>query len=1153
MRFLTLNLERYGAFTDRVLSFREDAPLHVVLGRNEAGKSTALSAIGDLLFGFPQTTDFAFLHEQTTLRVGAQIRLKSGETLTLRRRKGRKNTLFDDNDKPLDDELLAPALGAVPRKVFFSEFGLTAQALREGGRELLETGGRLAEMLAAASSRLSVLSQLRARLSEEVDNLFSPARRVASKPFYIAYDRYQATEKLLREKIVTTDAIAVAEAAVNAAQDERERLASKHDANGRELARLRRALRTQSKLRRLDSLRAELLCYSDLPVLEPASLARWRAAAEEASRIDEALDELRRAQASDSETIADLKVDERLLRQAVRIGELREAVGAVREAEKDLPGRHAEAREARDNLDTSAQRLGLRDHEELALRQPTEAQLALVEELIDRLGRAELKRAQASEAVDAARSKAQSQDEAAERGVRAVDPARFQQLLDLHADVPALADRRQRDALTHRAARRLLEEEASRLEPRIGGIDALALAPAPDAAKIEAARQQLEALQSDEKRAAIESAAAHDALTEAEQEIVSLQLEGEVATREDLRGARAARENAYDDLSAVLDTDAASKRRVAFEALGAANRKVDATTDLLLTGADRAARYAAACERRARLQREYENMRGAQDERLARWETFRENWRRLWAASGIEPLTPLEMIEWRRKATDILQRRDRLDAGRLDLDVLSQTLEAKGASLQRLIEDMRTDADPALPLESAYRLAQTTLDKMQTSWTQARSAALLKDAAMKDLARAEHNLLKAQEELERSASGWPDAIRAIGLESGALPAQAKANLREWRSIPLHRERLRTAQHRIAGMEKSISDFEMAVASLIASVAPDIDGQSPRSALNAMNERLLKTQADNERRETMREAARKREAARVQLMGRRDAATATLAAAFEAFALAPNEALGLALERADRRNAYAAELDACLHDLAESSDGRDETALRAEQTDLQPELLPGAIARLEIDGKEILADIEGAAAALHDASRRRDELMRGRGAASVASEKTEAAAELGSIARRWLLRASAAKLAALAIERHRATMEDPLIARASKLFAVATDSGFAGLCADYDEDGSPTLKGLRASGARVAIARMSEGTRDQLFLALRLALLELRGGEPLPFIGDDLLASFDELRTARALELLAEFGKTRQAIVFTHHRHVAEIAVKLAVAADIIEL
>ena len=56
-------------------------------------------------------------------------------------------------------------------------------------------------------------------------------------------------------------------------------------------------------------------------------------------------------------------------------------------------------------------------------------------------------------------------------------------------------------------------------------------------------------------------------------------------------------------------------------------------------------------------------------------------------------------------------------------------------------------------------------------------------------------------------------------------------------------------------------------------------------------------------------------------------------------------------------------------------------------------------------------------------------------------------------------------------------------------------------------------------------------RDR-FLTLRLALLEAHQGESLPFIGDDLLASFDEQRTRFTLDLLSDFGTKHQTILFT---------------------
>ena len=79
---------------------------------------------------------------------------------------------------------------------------------------------------------------------------------------------------------------------------------------------------------------------------------------------------------------------------------------------------------------------------------------------------------------------------------------------------------------------------------------------------------------------------------------------------------------------------------------------------------------------------------------------------------------------------------------------------------------------------------------------------------------------------------------------------------------------------------------------------------------------------------------------------------------------------------------------------------------------------------------------------------------------------------------------------------------------------------------------------------------SDGTRDQLFLALRLAAIEhfVRTRGPVPVRFDDLLVNFDDSRAAATLELLAEFAGTTQVIFFTHHQHLLELAAR-SVPAD----
>ncbi len=126
MRFNRLDILRYGALTDRTLIFRPDARLHVIYGANEAGKSSALSAISDLLFGFPTAAEYSFLHDPTALRVGAAITTRDGQALEFRRRRGRKNTLLAANEaeEALAEDALAPFLGTLSRDVFERAFGL---------------------------------------------------------------------------------------------------------------------------------------------------------------------------------------------------------------------------------------------------------------------------------------------------------------------------------------------------------------------------------------------------------------------------------------------------------------------------------------------------------------------------------------------------------------------------------------------------------------------------------------------------------------------------------------------------------------------------------------------------------------------------------------------------------------------------------------------------------------------------------------------------------------------------------------------------------------------------------------------------------------------------------------------------------------------
>ncbi len=74
-------------------------------------------------------------------------------------------------------------------------------------------------------------------------------------------------------------------------------------------------------------------------------------------------------------------------------------------------------------------------------------------------------------------------------------------------------------------------------------------------------------------------------------------------------------------------------------------------------------------------------------------------------------------------------------------------------------------------------------------------------------------------------------------------------------------------------------------------------------------------------------------------------------------------------------------------------------------------------------------------------------------------------------------------------------------------------------------------------------QLSGGTREQLFLAVRLAVIRelARQGIELPMVLDDILVNFDQIRTESAVDTLLEFaGEGQQILFFTCHLHLAHL-------------
>jgi chromosome segregation protein len=241
-------------------------------------------------------------------------------------------------------------------------------------------------------------------------------------------------------------------------------------------------------------------------------------------------------------------------------------------------------------------------------------------------------------------------------------------------------------------------------------------------------------------------------------------------------------------------------------------------------------------------------------------------------------------------------------------------------------------------------------------------------------------------------------------------------------------------------------------------------------------------------------------------------------------------------------------------LITQGEGSDEVHLRADLTNFNSNDVESKLQILSEEEQYLEREAQEVFAAHDQALRERAAAEQGIGAEVAAQQRASAEAELIAASREWAILKLGALLLGTAIDRRRATQNDPLMARAGALFATLTGGSFEGVGQDYDDRDMPRLVGRRPAGQTVPVSGMSTGARDQLYLALRLAYLGdyANRAEPAPFIGDDLFVTFDENRTAHGLAALAMIGDRVQPIVFMHHRHLAEIA-RTKVGADVLIL
>jgi uncharacterized protein YhaN len=202
-----------------------------------------------------------------------------------------------------------------------------------------------------------------------------------------------------------------------------------------------------------------------------------------------------------------------------------------------------------------------------------------------------------------------------------------------------------------------------------------------------------------------------------------------------------------------------------------------------------------------------------------------------------------------------------------------------------------------------------------------------------------------------------------------------------------------------------------------------------------------------------------------------------------------------------------------------------------------------LAELSEEHEGLDAEIEELNQQIGASRRGLEVLSQSEGAYGAAADAQSSLALIRHLAERYARTRLAARLLEQEIERYREQNQGPIVSRASQLFPRLTLGAYRELSVDYHGGDEPELRCVRADGRDLGVDGLSDGARDQLYLALRLASLERYAelSEPMPLVLDDILIHFDVERARAALSVLSDLCGSLQILFFTHNAHLLELA------------
>ncbi|MBQ0917738.1 AAA family ATPase [Hydrogenophaga aromaticivorans] len=1136
MRFQNLQLVRYGKFTDTEVALpKAEHDFHLIIGPNEAGKSTVRGAIADLLFGFPaRAAAMAFLHPQPDLRLAAQVN-DGNDLLDFVRVKAAKNTLRSSTDAPLADDALVAFLGAADRGFFEKMFGLGHAQLVEGGQSILDASKDVSQVLFQSAAGIAGLGKVKEGLLSEAEKLWAP-RHSAARVYYAASDQCDVAVKDLKAATVRTKAWDEARRALEEVEGRIATAKETKTALQTRRIKLERVRRLAPTVQELRAKVGQLEAQGDVLELPANASTILGTGVSELSVAETVVRQCNLAVEQLTQQREDAIYDAEVLAVKDDIEALAAFGESVRNHYTDLPVRQAEFTQQMSLARAAAAELGWpEDETALHDRLPGPLIVREIQRLVTEHARLLETKVGAAKAVNA---KQEELDEATEElgntAAREVSALLRSAISEAQSHRNTASNQSKLSAAV-KAADRNLETALSSLGEWRRDIGVLQQMSVPSTERLSELLKKRQLLES-ERDAAVDRAdeaqrALDDAMLAVKQYAEARHIVTGTEVRE-ARGSRDAKWHAIKTGNSPLETAAAG--------LDTAIALADELVDSQLGSATEAAELQSLKQREERSQLDLGARQQVKEKKDADMLAFDHEWQALASALGLPGLPLADAQAWMVKRELALAAADARGAkdGELQQEVGDAQAARGELTVQLAQAGFTVQEDSGL----SSLLAQAEAQVSEADGANARRAQLQKQL---NAAKGTLNRLKTASDSANTAyqeweTKWSAVIQSAVLSDFVKTvADAEQALVKLEAVRQNLDKANaTKRDRIDEMNRDLMEFNGMASSLVEQLGfAELQDTKVRDVVRALSQRLRDAEAGHARRsaaeEALRSEVKKLDDANKDVE-RVSAKVAPLLAAAGVETLA--DAVPL-FEKSDLKRRLSLEVEQASATLEQGSDGLglDVVIAEVESSDLVQ--VATDLSTLDDNLEQVHADLTR----LAEERLRTEQVLHaiggGNDAASAESRRQEALASMADASDRFIKVTTAAKLLTWAIDRYREQNQGPMLARAGTIFSTLTLGQYSKLFVDYEKT-NLSLSALRKNGQVVEVSGLSEGTRDQLYLALRLAALELHlaKSKALPFVADDLFINFDDERSTAGLEALRELSTHTQVLFLSHHDH-----------------